>query len=95
MFICDVFNILIGYVLGQLNEENKEYVVVYGGKFFFLDQCKFIIIEKECLVVISGIEVYRLYLVYNKFIVVIDYKVLVWLQIVKYIGRLERWALKL
>lgn len=35
MFICDVFDILIGYVLGQLNEENKEYVVVYGGKFFF------------------------------------------------------------
>lgn len=32
MLTCDASDTSVGYVLGQLNEENKEYVVAYGGK---------------------------------------------------------------
>lgn len=95
MLTCDASDTSIGYVLGQLNEENKEYVVAYGGKSLSQDQRKFTTTEKECLAVISGIEAYRPYLVHNKFTVVTDHKALVWLQTAKHTGRLERWALKL
>ena len=29
---CDASDTSVGYVLGQLNDDNKEYVIAYGGK---------------------------------------------------------------
>lgn len=81
---CDASDTSIGYVFGQLDDENKEYVVAYGGKSLSPDQRKFTTTEKECLAVISGIEAFRQYLVHNKFTVVTDHKALVWLQTAKH-----------
>ena len=92
---CDASDTSVGYVLGQLNDDNKEHVIAYGGKSLSADQRKFTTTEKECLVVFSGIEAYRPYLVHGKFTVVTDHKALVWLQTAKHTGRLERWALKI
>lgn len=92
---CDASDTAIGYVLGQLDDDNKEYVIAYGGKSLTPDQKKFNTTEKECLAVLSGIEAYRPYVVHSKFTVVTDHKALVWLQTAKHTGRLERWALKL
>lgn len=61
----------VGYVLGQLNDD-KEYVIAYGGKSLSADQRKFAI-EKDCLAVLTGIEAHRSYLVHGKFTVVTDY----------------------
>lgn len=92
---CDASDTLIGYVLGQLDSDNKEYIIAYGGKSLTPDQKKFNTTEKECLAVLSGIEAYRPYLVHSKFTVITDHKALVWLQTAKHTSRLERWALKL
>lgn len=89
---CDASESSIGYVLGQLDSDNKEYVIVYGGKSLTPDQKKFNTTEEECLAVLSGIEAYRPYLVPSKFTVVTDHNALVWLQTAKHTGRLERWA---
>lgn len=92
---CDASDTSIGYVLGQLDSDNKEYIIAYGGKSLTPDQKKFNTTEKECLAVLSGIEAYRPYLVHSKFTVITDHKALVWLQTAKHTSRLERWALKL
>ena len=78
------------YVFGQLNDD-KKYVIAYGGKSLSADQRK-VAIEKECLAVLTGIEAYKPYLVHGKFTVVTDHKALVWLHTAKHTGRLERWA---
>lgn len=82
-------------VLGQIDDENREYVICYGGKSLSTDQKKFNTTEKECLAVLEGIAAFRPYLVHSRFTVVTDHKALVWLQTAKHTGRLERWALKL
>lgn len=92
---CDASDTSIGYVLGQIDSDNKEYIIAYGGKSLSPDQKTFNKTEKECLAVLSGIEAYRPYLVLSKFTVVTDHKALVWPQTAKQTGRLERWALKL
>lgn len=92
---CDASDSAVGYVLGQIDENKREYVISYGGKSLSADQRKFNTTEKECLAVLEGINAYRPYLVHSRFTVVTDHKALVWLQTAKHTGRLERWALKL
>lgn len=92
---CDASDSAVGYVLGQIDDENREYVICYGGKSLSTDQKKFNTTEKECLAVLEGIAAFRPYLVHSRFTVVTDHKALVWLQTAKHTGRLERWALKL
>ena len=82
-------------MLGQVDDDNKEHVIAYGGKALSADEKKFTTTEKECLAVLYGINAYRPYLAHSKFTVVTDHKALVWLQSAKHTGRLERWALKL
>ena len=92
---CDASDIAVGYVLGQLDENNKEFVIAYGGKFLTEEQKKYNTTEKECLAILSGIEAYRPYLAHSHFKVITDHNALVWLKSAKHTGRLERWALKL
>ena len=68
---CDALDTSVDYVLGQLNDD-KEYVISYGGKSLSADQRKFAI-EKDCLAVLTGIEAHRSYLVHGKFTVVTDH----------------------
>ena len=92
---CDASDTAVGCVLGQVDDDNKEHVIAYGGKALSADEKKFTTTEKECLAVLYGINAYRPYLAHSKFTVVTDHKALVWLQSAKHTGRLERWALKL
>lgn len=92
---CDASDTAVGYVLGQLDDTKKEFVVAYGGKALSTDEKKFSTTEKECLAVLYGIAAYRPYLAHTEFTIVTDHKALVWLQTAKHTGRLERWALKI
>ena len=83
------------YVLGQIDDNNREFVVAYGGNALSRDEQKYSVTEKECLAVLKGIEAYRPYLAHTEFTIVTDNKTLVWLQTAKHTGRLERWALKI
>ena len=92
---CDASDTAVGYVLGQIDDNNREFVVAYGGKALSRDEQKYSVTEKECLAVLKGIEAYRPYLAHTEFTIVTDNKALVWLQTAKHTGRLERWALKI
>lgn len=91
---CDASNQAISYILGQEDDEGKEYVICYGGKSLTLDERKWST-EKECYAVIKGIEAYRPYLAGTHFTIITDHRALVWLQTAKHTGRLERWAFKI
>ena len=58
MLTCDASDTPVGYVLGQVDDDGKEYVIAYGGKSLITDQKKFNTTEKECLAVLTGIETY-------------------------------------
>ena len=93
---CDASDTAVGYVLGQLDSQNREHVIAFGGKSLTPDQKKYNTTEKECLAVLCGIDAYRPYLTHGEFEIVTDHKALVWLKTAKHTGvRLERWALKL
>ena len=92
---CDASDTAVGYVLGQKDHQNREYVIAYGGKSLTSDQKKNNTTEKECLAVLCGIEAYRPYLAHGEFDVITDHRALLWLRTAKHTGRLERWALKL
>lgn len=76
---CDATDSPVGYVLGQIDENKREYVVSYDGKSLSADQRKFNTnnSEKECLAVLEGINAYRPYLVHSRFTVVTDHKAFV------------------
>ena len=46
----------LGYVLGQLDENNREYVVSYGGRAIRKEEKNWSVTELECLAVISGVD---------------------------------------
>ena len=92
---CDASDTAIGYVLGQLDEQNREYAVAYGNKSLSKEQRKWNVSEKECYAILKGIEAYRPYLANSHFTVVTDHSALCWLKSSRHTGKLERWALSL
>ncbi|CAG2230183.1 Retrovirus-related Pol polyprotein from transposon gypsy,Retrovirus-related Pol polyprotein from transposon opus [Mytilus edulis] len=92
---CDASDEAISFVLGQLDFENKEYVVAYGNKTLTKEEKRYNTSEKECLAILKGVETYRPYLANSHFTVVTDHSALVWLKSAKHTGRLARWALRM
>lgn len=92
---CDSSDVAIGYVLSQLDSENKEYAIAYGNKTLTKEERNYNTSEKECLAILKGNEAYRPYLANKHFTVVTDHKALVWLKSAKHTGRLGRWVLNL
>lgn len=92
---CDASDLAISYILGQKDENGREYVIAYGGKALTEEERKWSTSDKECYAIIRGIQAYRPYLAGTHFTIVTDHRALVWLQSAKHTGRLERWALKI
>lgn len=92
---CDASDKAISYILGQKDDQGREYVVVYGGKSLSDAEKRYHTSEKECLAILRDVEVYRPYLDNSLFTVVTDHNALTWLKTAKLSKRLERWALKL
>ena len=85
----------LGYILGQVDEQGREYVISYGGRAIRPEEKKWTTTELECLAIISGIETFRHYLSHRHFTVFTDHSALQWLMSKKEpTGRLARWGLK-
>lgn len=92
---CDASDLAISYILGQKDENGREYVIAYGGKALTEEERKWSRSDKECYAIIRGIQADRPYLTGTHFTIATDHRALVWLQSAKHTGRLERWALKI
>ena len=85
----------IGYILGQFID-NKEIVILYGGRELNIAETRYSTTEHEALAVVDGIKRYQPYLYGGTFYVHSDHGSLSWLMKVKDpTGRLARWALQL
>ena len=80
IFTCDASGLAIGYILGQLDENNKERVISYSGRALRKNELNWTITEKECLAVLEGITKNKVYLSHAKFKVYTDHQALVWLH---------------
>jgi len=93
---CDASENAIGSILGQRDEENREYANNNSSKLLTPAERNYTISEKELLPIIFGITAKRMYLMGRKFTVVTDHSALIWLLSLKdTTARLARWAIYL
>ncbi len=93
---CDSSGHSIGYMLTQLDENNKERAICFGGRSLRPCETRWSISEKECLALIESIKLWHCYLANQFFTVYTDHIALKYLQNLKQgSGRLYRWSLAL
>ena len=86
----------ISYILGQKDEDKKEYAVAYGGRALKGAEKNYKIHELECLAMIEGVRAYHHYLSNQPFVAITDNIALKWLNNTKHTTpRLLRWSLVL
>jgi len=84
----------IGTILGQLDEEGKEYVIAYASRSNNKAESNYFSYEGECLIVVWAIIHFRPYLYGTNFTLYIDHKPIKWLMTNdKLTGKLARWVL--
>ncbi len=84
----------IGVILGQLDDESKEYVITYASRSNNKDESNYSSYEGECLVVVWVIIHFRPYLYGTNFTLYIDHQPIKWLMTNnKLTGKLVHWAL--
>ncbi len=83
----------IGVILGQLDEEGKEYVIAYASRNNKVES-NYFSYEGECLVVVWAVIHFKPYLYGTKFTLYTDHEPIKWLMTNdKLTGKLVRWAL--
>ena len=86
----------IGYVLSQLDSDNREHPVAYGGRALRNEELRWHITDKEGLSLVEAIRQFRPYLANVPFTVYTDNVSVKYLQQIKDCqGRLGRWSLLL
>ena len=93
---CDASRQGIGYILGQVGEDNREHVIAYGGRAVHKAEKNYPISELEFLAVIEEIREYRTYLSSGKFTMYTDHQPLKYIQSVRNpVSRLSRWSMEM
>lgn len=93
---CDYSLDAVGAILSQKDDQGREYVVAYGSKKLTPTEMNYSASEGECFAVITGIRLWRPYLIGRHFTIITDHRALTWLTTnKKFTGRLARWALLL
>jgi hypothetical protein len=84
----------IGAILGQLDEERKEYVIAYASRNNNKAESNYSSYEGECLAVVWAIIHFRPYLYGTNFTLYTNHQPIKWLMTNdKLTGKLTRWAL--
>jgi hypothetical protein len=84
----------IGAIIGQLDEEGKEYVIAYASRSNNKAESNYSSYEGECLVVVWVVIHFRPYLYGTNFTLYTDHQPIKWLMTNdKLTGKLARWAL--
>ena len=86
----------LGYVLGQVDNDDREYVIAYGGRAIRPEEQNWHSNELESRAIISGIEAYRHYLSHRHFTIYTDNVAMKWLMGKKEpTGKFARWIIKI
>ena len=93
---CDASRSGLGFILGQVDENNKERVIEFGGRALHKSEKNYSVSELECLAIVEGVKTYKSYLSTGiPFTIITDHKALTCLNSLtnSQNGRLARWAL--
>ena len=93
---CDASRSGLGYILGQVDGNNKERVIEFGGRALHGSEKNYSVSELECLAIVEGVKTYKSYLSTGiLFTIITDHKALTCLNSLtnSQNGRLARWAL--
>ncbi len=83
----------IGVILGQLDEEGKEYVIAYASQSNNKAENNYSSYEGECLTVVWAVIHFRPYIYGTNFTLYIDHQPIKWLMTNnKLTGKLAHWA---
>jgi hypothetical protein len=84
----------IGVILGQLDEESKEYIIAYASRSNNNGENNYSSYEGECLVVVWVVVHFKPYFYGIEFTLYTDHQPIKWLMTNdKLISKLARWAL--
>jgi hypothetical protein len=90
----DASSFAIGYILGQTDDEGRDYVCLYGSRTLTPTERNYSVTEREGLALIQALKETRGYLGSKEFTVITDHESLKYLMNLKDPhGRLARWAL--
>ena len=88
----DASDVGIGGVLSQLDEDGRERVIAYGSRLLSKAERRYCVTRRELLAVVVFINLYRPYLVCQKFTLRTDHGSLTWLRNFREPeGQLARW----
>jgi hypothetical protein len=84
----------IGVIIGQLDEEDKEYVIVYASQSNNKAENNYFSYKGKCFIVVWVVIHFRPYLYGTKFTLYTDHQPIKWLMTNdKLTGKLARWVL--
>jgi hypothetical protein len=97
LLITDASEKGLGVILSQLDENNKEVVIAYGGRSLKPAEKNYPITDQECLAVMYGIKQFHKYLIGKPFTIITDHSALKSLSTLTVIpkGRRGRWMMEL
>ena len=80
---CDASGHASGYVISQLDDNNRERPIAFSGRCLRPNELKWSTTEKECLAVLEGIKAFHVYLAGKKFKIKTDHQALQCLRQIK------------
>ena len=85
----------MGAVLGQIDEQGREFVCEYCGRALRKHENKYSVSEKELLSVVEAATRFRIYLASQNFKIIVDHRALTFMDHLKSptSPRLQRWAM--
>ena len=90
----DASELGLGAVLSQLGDNSGEHPVAFASRKLLPREKNYSVIEKECLAIVWSLQVFRVYLLGQKFTIETDHQPLSWLDKMKNTNHhLTRWAL--
>lgn len=93
---CDASQTQIGMVLNQRNDQGIPRPIHFASKLLSKTEQNYSATERECLAVITAVNIFRPYLYGRPFTIITDHKALVWLDKHKNDkSKLMKWSLEL
>ena len=97
LLYTDASDYSVGAVLGQIDDQGREFVCEYFGRALRKNERNYSVSEKELLAIVEATTRFRVYLASKKFKIFVDHRALIFMNNLKSptSPRLQRWSMYL